>query len=152
TVLGTLRSPDHVNNEWVTATLSITGNSLRVQIYRPRTHQYLNASGRWQSAAVWALQRTDSAISGQGQAGVARTPGFAGSLSVDNFAVVYGDNISSSPAVKSRSKGSTTKPTSKKPTTKPTSKKPITKPTSKKPTTKTPLKKPTTKTTSSKPP
>jgi hypothetical protein len=89
TVLGTITSQDYISNQWITGTLSVTGNQLRVQIYRPRTGQYLGQGGVWQSAPTWVLPRTDASITTPGRAGVGRYAGYTGQVAFDNFTESY---------------------------------------------------------------
>jgi hypothetical protein len=89
-VLGSITSQGYVSGEWVKVTLSTTGSKLQVQIYRVATKQYLNNAGEWQSLPTWVLDRTDAALTGGGMAGVARSKGYNGSLSFDDFSVTYG--------------------------------------------------------------
>jgi hypothetical protein len=98
TVLATLSSQDYLTGKWVTATLSVVGNKLRAQIFRTDTRQYLNGSGEWQDTPAWVLERSDYALRGPGQAGVAREAGFSGTLSFDDFAVAYAASGSSQQA------------------------------------------------------
>jgi hypothetical protein len=86
-VLGEVNSDAWFDAKWVQLTLSVAGSRLQAQVYRPDTGQYLNASGQWQSAPTWALERTDTAISGSGYAGLARAAGYAGTVAFDSFSV-----------------------------------------------------------------
>lgn len=85
TVLGTLNSASWIDQQWVRVTLDISGTTLRAQVVRMDTNQYLNGSGQWQAAETWALSRTDSAISGGGKAGLARKTAYAGTVALDDF-------------------------------------------------------------------
>ncbi|HEV3292307.1 MAG TPA: hypothetical protein VG123_25315, partial [Streptosporangiaceae bacterium] len=87
TVLGEVDTAAWFEAKWVQLTLSVAGSRLQAQVYRPDTGQYLNASGQWQSALTWALERTDSAIGGGGYAGLSRAAGYAGNVSFDSFSV-----------------------------------------------------------------
>ncbi len=86
-VLGELSSASWLEGRWVQVTLSAAGESLRVQVYRADTRQYLSASGQWQSAQAWALERTDGVIGGGGLAGLARAASYSGSVTFDDFGV-----------------------------------------------------------------
>jgi hypothetical protein len=87
TVLADLSSTTWFEGMWARLTLTANGNQLTGQIYRPDTGQYLNASGKWQSAQTNAFSVTDSAIGGAGYAGVGRIAGYAGNVYFDNFSV-----------------------------------------------------------------
>jgi hypothetical protein len=88
TVLATIKSPDWFSSRWAQVTLDVEGNTLRAQVYRPDTGQYLSASGAWQASATWAMQVQDGTISGPGQVGVGRPASYAGAVTFDNFSVV----------------------------------------------------------------
>jgi hypothetical protein len=83
--LGTVKSATYLSGKWVRLTLSASGNSLRVQVYRPDTAQYLSAAGQWQSATAWALQVNDGQIPTGTQVGVGKGPGVGGTFYVDDF-------------------------------------------------------------------
>lgn len=93
TVLGTLNSATWIDQQWVRITLDASGTSLRVQVRRLDTNQFLNSSGQWQSTATWALTRTDNAITVGGKVGVGRSAGYAGTSFFDDF--LAGDKSSS---------------------------------------------------------
>jgi hypothetical protein len=97
TVLADISSPDWVNGEWINVSLTVSGDKLQAQIYRPRTGQYLNSSGHWQSGPTPALKATDSAIAGNGRAGLGRMRGYAGPLTFDNFTVNANTHGSTNP-------------------------------------------------------
>jgi hypothetical protein len=80
-----LRSAKYLSGKWVRVTLSASGNTLRVQLFRPDTSQYLAASGEWQAAAAWALAANDTQIPAGGQVGVGKGAGVAGTFAVDDF-------------------------------------------------------------------
>jgi hypothetical protein len=88
TKLTEIHSRDYVNARWVEATLTAHGTSLRVQIYRTDTHEYLNAHGAWQRTATDALDRTDGMIRAGGLVGLAEPSAHSGSVSFDNFRAV----------------------------------------------------------------
>jgi hypothetical protein len=88
TVLATTHSPDWFSNRWAQVTLDLEGTTLRTQISRPDTGQYLSAAGAWQASPAWAMQAQDAAISGPGQVGVGRPASYAGTVNFDNFNVV----------------------------------------------------------------
>jgi hypothetical protein len=85
TVLGQLSSTGWFSGPWVRATLSVAGSTLRAQIYRTDTSQYLNAAGQWQAAQAWALSVTDTVITQAGQVGLGRPASYTGSLVFDDF-------------------------------------------------------------------
>jgi hypothetical protein len=87
TVLTQTASVDGVRNEWVRATLSAVGTTLRVQVYRVATGQYLTSTGGWHAAPTWALTATDGSLTGPGRAGVARGAGQPGTLTFDDVAI-----------------------------------------------------------------
>jgi hypothetical protein len=87
TVLADLTSATWFEGAWVRLTLTVNGNQLVGQIYRPDTGQYLSASGKWQSGQANAFSVTDSAISGAGYAGVGRIAGYSDSVYFDNFSL-----------------------------------------------------------------
>ena len=86
-ILGNITTNDWLSQEWVQATLSVTGSTLQVQIYRPATGQYLTSNGLWQVQPTWAIVETDTAIRGSGKAGIGRASGYSGSVSFDNFLI-----------------------------------------------------------------
>jgi hypothetical protein len=88
TTLATVNSSLYLSGRWVQVTLDVGGNTLRAQLYRPDTGQYLGASGQWQTAPTWALQAQDTAITGAGQVGVGRTASYAGPVTFDNFSTL----------------------------------------------------------------
>lgn len=87
TVLATVQSKDYVSGLWVQASLIVKGSSLRVQIYRSDTGQYLNADGTWGLAPSWALAKSDTAIRAGERVGLFRGAGAGGTLTFDNFIV-----------------------------------------------------------------
>ncbi len=87
TVLAMINSPDWFSNRWAQVTLDVEGTTLRAQIYRSDTGQYLSAAGAWQSSAAWAMQVQDGAIAGGGQVGLGRPASYAGTVTFDNFSV-----------------------------------------------------------------
>jgi hypothetical protein len=88
TVLKDLRSAGYVSGLWVQATLSVQGNTLQAQVYRPDTNQYLDSSGHWSSSPGWTLTATDSTLTAAGQSGVERVASYSGTLTLDNFSVL----------------------------------------------------------------
>jgi hypothetical protein len=88
TPLATVTSALWFSDRWVQATLSVEGSTLRGQIYRPDTQQYLNGQGQWQAAPAWALQLQDGALTGAGSVGLGRPGSYTGTVTFDNFSVV----------------------------------------------------------------
>jgi hypothetical protein len=87
TPLAQLRTTSYFAHQWVRITLVAAGATLRAQVYRLDTGQYLNAAGGWQAAPGWALTITDTALDTAGLAGVVRVPRYTGSASLDDFTV-----------------------------------------------------------------
>lgn len=85
--IGTLRSPDYFSGQWIQASLEADGNTLRVQVQRLDTKQYLDNSGHWTKKPATALVIHDTAIQGPGNVGLARGPGYAGDTVFDRFQV-----------------------------------------------------------------
>jgi hypothetical protein len=92
TVLASLSSSQYFSGEWVQTSLTFNGNQLSVLVFRTDTSQYLNAEGIWVASAVSALQATDSKLTSAGLAGVNRPAGYAGSVALDNFALLPAGN------------------------------------------------------------
>jgi hypothetical protein len=87
TPLAQLHSATYFSQKWVRITLSAAGSTLRAQVSRVDTGQYLNAGGGWQTAPTWALTVTDAGLAGAGLAGVVRPARYAGAVTLDDFAV-----------------------------------------------------------------
>ena len=90
-VLASVSSKTYLSNQWVRVTLQPNGQALGVEILRLDTQQYLNSSGTWQAAPASAIQLNDAGISADGQVGIARLAGYAGKLSLDDFAILVPD-------------------------------------------------------------
>jgi hypothetical protein len=88
TTLGTVQSASYFSGQWVSVTLTITGTTLQAQVQRLDTGQYLTATGQWQAAPAVALTLTDTALSGPGQAGLARPASYTGTVTFDDFGVL----------------------------------------------------------------
>jgi hypothetical protein len=86
-VLATLQSKEWLSNKWVRVSLTTVGDQIRVRVFRTDTAQYMDNQGRWQSAAVDAVHRTDGAITGGGFAGIGRSAKYAGAVQFDNFQI-----------------------------------------------------------------
>ncbi|HEY7426036.1 MAG TPA: Ig-like domain-containing protein, partial [Gemmataceae bacterium] len=82
---------NYFNDKWVQATLYVDGPSIRAQIYRADTGQYLNSEDEWQTDPTYALNFTDTdseALTGPGFLGLVRSSGSGSSTDYfDNFAV-----------------------------------------------------------------
>jgi hypothetical protein len=87
TVLGEVQAASGGGSGWVRLVLNVSGSSLRAQVFRPDTGTYLDGNGQWQSGPAWALTVTDRALTGIGQAGVARPANVAGTLTLDDFTI-----------------------------------------------------------------
>ena len=87
TELASLKSATYVSGQWVQITLKPDGSTLSAEIYRPDTQQYLNASGGWQSVETAALSVTDTAIAGNGYAGIERPARYAATSNLDEFSI-----------------------------------------------------------------
>ncbi|HLW67884.1 MAG TPA: hypothetical protein VKS79_21385 [Gemmataceae bacterium] len=92
TVLDTLQSNLYLSNEWIRVTLTTQGNNLGVQVFRTDTAQYLNANGDWQTASTDAISTQDGAVTGSGQAGLARPAGVAGTVTFNDFVTAAPDS------------------------------------------------------------
>jgi hypothetical protein len=97
TVLANLQSANYVSGVWVQATLSVQGNTLQAQVYRPDTNQYLDSTGHWVSSPGWALTATDSTLAAAGLSGVERVASYAGTLTLDNFSVLGATSTTTTP-------------------------------------------------------
>lgn len=98
TALGTIKSQDWLSGQWVQASLALSGDQLRVQLFRSDTGQYLTANGRWELSPAWALTRTDRSITGGGRVGLFRDAGYAGQLLFDNVIVTTAPAAGAPPA------------------------------------------------------
>src|SRR5262245_26196678 len=85
TVLRTLNSDSWISGQWVRVSLTVAGDSLKVEVFRTDTAQYLASDGSWQTAATQAIETHDDAISGGGSAGIGRSALYAGDVHFDNF-------------------------------------------------------------------
>jgi hypothetical protein len=71
--------------EWVRVTFSLSGTTLRAQVFRMDTGQYLDPSGHWQATPTWAIHATDGAITSGGLVGLTRLASYAGTVYLDDF-------------------------------------------------------------------
>ncbi len=85
TTLGTVKSTSYLSGQWVRARLIAEGDRLRVQIFRTDTLQWLAPDGSWSDSPDYALEKTDSSITGGGKAGVGRKSATSGTITVDDF-------------------------------------------------------------------
>jgi hypothetical protein len=99
TALGQVTSAGYLTNLWVRVTLSVNGPTLKAQVYRPDTAQYLTGFGTWQSGPAWALSLTDTSLAGVGLAGVARPASYTGTTTFDDFSVLPGTGDNQPPTV-----------------------------------------------------
>jgi len=95
TPLGTIQSKSYFSSKWVKVSLSAASDRLRVFAQRTDTNQYLNSAGEWQDTPTFAMEVRDTTISTAGQAGVARTSGYTGTVTFDDFRLTSsaGDTI-----------------------------------------------------------
>jgi hypothetical protein len=87
TNLAVLQSRNYLSNQWVRATFNVSATTLRAQIFRTDTNQYLNDTGGWQAAPAWAMTVNDSVLTTGGFVGLARPMSYAGTWYVDDFRV-----------------------------------------------------------------
>ncbi|AMV23619.1 hypothetical protein VT84_04355 [Gemmata sp. SH-PL17] len=85
TVLASVKSSAYLSGQWVRARLTVEGNQLKVQLYRPDTRQWLTPNGTWSDSPDFAVTLSDSSITGGGKAGVGRKAAVSGTLTVDDF-------------------------------------------------------------------
>jgi hypothetical protein len=109
TVLGQVNSATYLSSVWVRLTLFVNGSNVRGQVFRSDKAQYLTPSGQWQSAATWAINLTDTGITGAGDAGVARPASYTGGVSFDDFSVTdaTGNNVPPSVTLTAPAAGAT---------------------------------------------
>jgi hypothetical protein len=80
---------NYLSGKWIQETLYVDGTSVRAQVYRTDTGQYLNNEDLWQAAPTYALNVTDTsplALTGAGYGGFLRSNS-SGTVYLDNFAV-----------------------------------------------------------------
>src|SRR5262249_55216474 len=90
-LLTTVRATDWPAGQWIEVTLQPAGVRFSVSVRRIDTGQFLNSAGNWQTAATAALSATDAAVTGNGQAGIARPPSGVGQVRVDDFTTLASD-------------------------------------------------------------
>jgi hypothetical protein len=86
--LAQVQSTDWVSGQWIHVGLSVSGSMLRVQIFRLDKALYLNSAGQWQAQPTWAISRSDVAITGVGEVGLARPASVTGTVTFDDFSTV----------------------------------------------------------------
>jgi hypothetical protein len=99
TSLGQLTSSSWTSDLWARATLQTTGTTLKAQVYRTDTGQYLNSAGQWQTSQTWALTATDSSLTQGGYVGLARPASYAGTVVFDDFGALAGSGDTTPPTV-----------------------------------------------------
>jgi hypothetical protein len=99
TVLGQVQSAAYLSGPWVRLTLWANGTSLRGQVFRLDTDQFLTSAGTWQAAAAWAIDVTGTAIPGGGDVGLARAAGATGAVAFDDFTAAEASGTDQPPAV-----------------------------------------------------
>ena len=87
TVLASVKSVDYVSGNWVTVSLRLEGERLKVFVYRGDTNQYLTMAGTWTRQPTAAVDRLDSSIRSGGQVGFARGAKVSGTGVIDSFRV-----------------------------------------------------------------
>ena len=89
-VLGTVTSPtsSYLSSGWVRVSLQPTGSTVKVEVTRQDTGQYLNSSGLWQTAETAVNTATTSLPSVQGNVGIGRNGVYYGTVPMDDFAVI----------------------------------------------------------------
>jgi hypothetical protein len=76
----------YVSGLWLRVTLDVQGIAVRASVQRVSDGYYLNTSGTWQQAQVWAVSATDSSITAGGYVGIAQPSGSSGTRQFDTFA------------------------------------------------------------------
>jgi hypothetical protein len=76
----------YVSGLWLGVTLDVQGTTVRASVQRVSDGYYLNTSGTWQQAQVWAVSATDSSITAGGHVGIAQPSGSSGTRQFDTFA------------------------------------------------------------------
>ncbi len=99
TTLGQLQSASYLSNAWVRVTVYAQGTTLRAQVFRPDTGQYLNTAGQWQTEFAWALMTTDATVAGPGLVGLARPAHSVGTVTFDDFSFDTAEGDTQAPSV-----------------------------------------------------
>lgn len=85
TTLGTVTSDAYFSSNWLRVKVTAVGDRLRLMLYRADTGRWLTPDGVWSADPDYALERTDSSITGKGKVGVGRGAKVTGRLTVDDF-------------------------------------------------------------------
>jgi hypothetical protein len=99
TTLATVTSAGWFSDQWVRVTLALSGTTLRAQVFRTDTAQYLTTGGQWQDAPTWALTTTDTSLTGGGLVGLGRPSSYVGTIAFDDFAVSPAAALHQTPVV-----------------------------------------------------
>ncbi|MBP3957872.1 hypothetical protein J8F10_21675 [Gemmata sp. G18] len=85
-VLGTVASPSsaYLSGQWVRVSLVPEGSSVKVQVTRQDTGQYLSSTGTWQTAQTSVISTTTT-LTGSGKVGVGRNGLYYGAVQLDDF-------------------------------------------------------------------
>ena len=89
-VLGAVASPGavYLSGGWVRVSLVPTGTSVKVEVTRQDTGQYLNASGLWQTAPTAVITAATTLTPAEGKVGVGRNGLYFGAVPMDDFVVI----------------------------------------------------------------
>jgi len=94
TTLATLRSISYFSRQWVNVSLMPEGDELTVRVQRQDNGQYLNAAGKWTTGETTAIAVVDTAVHGSGHLGVGRAARYAGTVAIDDIALMPAANSS----------------------------------------------------------
>lgn len=88
-VLGTVSSPSsaYFSGQWVRVSLVPTGASVKVEVTRADTRQYLSAAGTWQTAETSVISATTALLDGP-RIGIGRSGLYSGPVALDDFSGV----------------------------------------------------------------
>ena len=86
-LIGSVASDSWLSGESVGVSLSAQGSNLDLRITRVGTGEQLTATGQWTIGPAVAVSTTDATITAAGFVGVARAPGYAGQVTLDDFSV-----------------------------------------------------------------
>jgi hypothetical protein len=107
TVLGSVTSKQYTNNLWVQVTIAVVGQTLKAQIVRTDTNQFLSNTGDWQTAPAWALSVSDTTLPSAGLTGVSRPRSYTGTIYFDHFVATSADGDTIPPTVQFSSPSNT---------------------------------------------
>ena len=98
-VLGTVTSPptSYLSSGWARVSLVPTGSTVTVELTRADTGQYLNAAGKWQTAATNAITATTTYTPAEGKVGIGRNGVYYGPVQLDNFSVLGSPPVVAAP-------------------------------------------------------